>query len=407
MTATGDKLKKVTIDLDFIMPDTTFIYPLYSQDDEKLLDEREVLTVSRIKSIKQKHGSKLYYYIPDDGRGAATDRVYRKALNSTKSVLDSVYATDKFTGDAYRKSEEIINELMEDLNSREITALHLLKDMRTYDEYLYNHSINVGILTALLAKKKRIYKEDELRRVVVGAYLCDVGKIRMDKSVLYKPDKLTEDEMIQMKLHPQMGYNILKVLEEVDPVVLQTILFHHERYDDEGYYNLPYDTLPSSPKIVSICDMYDALTSARPFRQEYSPSEALKVITNTIDKKYDRQLITDFINMSKGLLNNSQVFYRKGDFCMLNTGEISVITGFGTWDILQPQVIVFARYETGKEKTTLKFFPTPTEVDLAKDINRKMDGIVMHPGLIRAIKIRLKEKRMLLDYLYSSITDGE
>lgn len=405
MNTGKDNFKKVIIDLDYIMPDTTFIYPLYSSDDEKVLEEREPLTASKIKLIKEKCGPKIFYYLPDKGSGSLSENVYKKAYNDTKSILNEVLSTEKFTRDAYKKSEELITELIEDLDPNQLDALHLLKDIRSYDEYLYNHSINVGMLTAVMARKKRLYQEKDLKSVVIGAYLCDVGKIKMEKDVLNKPDRLNSDEMLKMKLHPQMGYNILKVLDDIDPVVLQTILFHHERFDDEGYYNLPYETLPSSPKIVSICDMYDALTSPRPFRKAYTSSGALKVITNSIDKKFDRQLISDFINMAGGVLNNFQAFYRRGDFCILNSGEIAIITGFGKWDVLKPPVIVFSRMENTQGNSSLRFFQNPIEIDLAKDMNRKMDGIIMHPRLIEAIKVKLKDKKILLDYLYSSIPD--
>ena len=343
MEQSSNNIEKVTIDLDYIMPDTSFVYPIYNADGKKLLDEREVLTAGKIKFIKELYGPKVYYYIPGNAHNRVSGQLYHKVINQTKKVIDEFLSTEKFTHDAYRRSEEIINNILEELKAKEMTVLALIKGMRSFDEYLYNHSINVGMLTALMAHKKRIYKESELKKVVIGAYLSDVGKMRMEKELLNKPDRLTEDELIRMRLHPQEGYNMLRKIDEVDPMVLQTVLFHHERYDDEGYYNLPYETLPSSPKIVSICDMYDALTSGRPFRKAYTPSAALKIITNTIDKKYDRQLVSDFLNMAGSVLNNSQSFYRKGDFCMLNTGEISIVSDFGALDVLKPKVIVFAR----------------------------------------------------------------
>ncbi|HPS59082.1 MAG TPA: HD domain-containing protein [Spirochaetota bacterium] len=394
--------QKVSIDLDYITADTSFVYPLYSPDGKKLLEEREVLSAGKIKNIRELYGSKLYYYLPGDRRTMVSGQIYHKAWNHTKKVLDGILTTEKFTSDAYKRTEEIINDIIEELKAKEMAVLTLIKDMRSFDEYLYNHSINVGMLTALLAQKKRIYKESEIKKVVIGAYLSDVGKMKLEKEVFNKPDKLSENELIRMRLHPQDGYNMLKGIREVDPVVLQTILFHHERFDDEGYYGLPYETLPSSPKIVSICDMYDALTSPRPFRKAYTASGALKIITSTIDKKYDRQLVSDFVNMAGSVLNNSQSFYRKGDFCQLNTGEISVISEIGSWDILKPKVIVFARFENSQNGSSLRFFNNPIEVDLSKDMNRKMDGILMHPKIIEAIKMKLKDKKMLLDYLYSS-----
>lgn len=397
--------RKVEIDLDYLMPDTSFIYPIYSPDGDKLLNEREVLTQSKINSIREKYGNKVYYAPSEKDTGIIPSYVYDRALNQTKSVLNDIIITNKFTKETYIKSEQIIEDILSELNSREITAINLLKNMKSYDEYLYYHSINVGLLSALLVKKRRKYKGNEIKSVVLGAYLSDLGKIKIDKSLLYKPDRLSEDELMEMKLHPQMGYNIIKSLDGIDPIVLQTILFHHERFDDEGYYSLPYESLPTSPKIVSICDMYDALTTPKPYRQAYSSSEAMKLIVNSVDKQFDREIVSDFVNLMGALLNNSQAFYRKGDFCILNTGEISLVSEINPRDMMKPRMMVFAKFEESGVKASLRFYQHPIEVDLAKDMNRKLSTIIMHQKLIDAIRNKLKEKRMLVDYLYMTIPD--
>ena len=397
--------KRVIIDLDYIMPDTSFVYPIYSSEGEKLLNEREVLTAQKIKMIKEKCGSKVYYSPNERESRLMSDYVYTKVFNKTKEVMDAVLYTDKFTRDGYKKSEELVLDLLEALNSKEVEAISLLKDIKNFDEYLYYHSINVGLLTALMVRRKRKFNKDETKNIVLGAYLADLGKVKLEKTVLDKPDKLSEDEMMEMHLHPQIGYNIVKSLEDINPIVLQTILFHHEQFDDEGYYSLPYETLPSSPKIVSICDMYDALTSPRPFRQPYSPSESMKIILNSTDKKFDRELVSDFLNGMGSLLNNSQFFYRKGDFCILNTNEVALISDISKMDIMKPKVMIFARYDYSGEKATIRFYENPIEVDLMKDLNRKLDSIIMHRKLIDAITKRLVEKKTLIDFLYVSIPD--
>jgi HD-GYP domain-containing protein (c-di-GMP phosphodiesterase class II) len=405
MVKNTETKKRVALDLDYIMPDTAFVYPIFSPNGEKLLNEREILTAQKIKLIREKCGNKVYYSPPEKEPGIMPDHVYTRAFSKTREVMDAVLHTDKFSKDGYKKSEELVSEILEELNSKEITAINLLKDIKTFDEYLYYHSINVGLLTALMDKRRRKFNKDETKNIVLGAYLSDLGKIRMEKSVLDKPDKLNEDEMMEMHLHPQIGYNIVKSLEDINPIVLQTILFHHEQFDDEGYYSLPYETLPSSPKIVSICDMYDALTSPRPFRQPYSPSEAMKIILNSTDKKFDRELISDFLNGMGPLLNNSQYFYRKGDFCILNTNEVCIISDISKMDIMKPKVMVFARYDYSGEKATIRFYENPIEVDLTKDMNRKLDSIVMHQKLIEALRKKLVEKKTLIDYLYVSLNE--
>jgi len=405
MITNNESVKRVVIDLDYIMPDTSFVYPIFSTEGEKLLDEREVLTTQKIKLIREKCGNKVFYSPVEKEAGLMTDYLNRRAFDKTREVMDSVLHTEKFTKEGYQKSEELVSEILEQLDSKEISAINLLKDIKNFDEYLYYHSINVGLLTALVVKKRRKFGKEDLKNIVLGAYLSDLGKVKMEKTLLDKPDRLNDEEMMEMHMHPQLGYNIVKSLEEINPVVLQTILFHHEQFDDEGYYGLPYDSLPSSPKIVSICDMYDALTSPRPFRQPYSSSEAMKLILNSTDKKFDRELVSDFLNGMGPLLNNSQFFYRKGDFCILNTNEVSLISDISKFDIMKPKVIVFARYDYSGEKATIRFFENPIEVDLMKDIHRKVESLVVHQKLIEGIRKRLMEKKLLIDYLYVSLPE--
>lgn len=395
--------KKIVVDLDYLMPDTVFVYPLFSIHGEKLLDERETLTGLKIKSIREKYGNRVYYSLPGDEAGIIPDFLITRAFSQTKMVMDGILRNDRFNKDDYKKSEELVEEIIEQLDHREIKVINLLKDMKSYDNYLYYHSLNVGFLTAILIKKWRKYSISEAKNVVLGAYLSDLGKIKIEKNILYKPDKLNEKELIEVKLHPQHGYNIVKSLEGISPVVLQTILFHHERYDDEGYYNLPYETLPSSPKVVAICDTYDALTSPRPFRQSYSPAEAMKLIVNSIDTKFDRQLVSDFINSMGSHLNHSQSFYKKGDFCILTTNEIAIVTDLGNKDLLKPKVMVFAKYVKTGQTVSINYYKHPIEVDLLMDLNRSLSNIIVSVKLIEAIRARLIEKRTLVDYLFTTI----
>ena len=105
------------------------------------------------------------------------------------------------------------------------------------------------------------------------------------------------------------------------------------------------------------------------------------------------------------LLNNSQFFYRKGDFCILNTNEVALISDISKLDIMKPKVMVFARYDYSGEKATIRFYENPIEVDLMKDLNRKLDSIIMHQKLIEAIRKRLVENKTLIDYLYMALPE--
>lgn len=393
--------RNVVVDLDYVMPDTVFINPVYSMHGEKLLNEKEILTALKIKLIRERYGNKVFFYLPDKEAGIVSDSLIKRAFNQTKTLIDDILYYEKLSVDSYKKSEELVEEIIEQLNPGELHIVNLLKDMKTYDNYLYYHSLNVGFLSALLLKKRKKYSCNDMKNVVLGAYLSDLGKIKLEKTMLNKPGRLTEEQLTEVKLHPQHGYNIVKTLENINPVVLQTILFHHERFDDEGYYNLPYETLPLPPKVVAICDAYDALTSIRPFRGAYTPADAMKIIFNSSESIFERSIVSDFLNSMCFYLNNSQSFYRKGDFCILNTNEIAIITELSKRDILKPRVMVFAKYSKSGEKVSMNFYNNPIEVDLMIDMNRSLASFVTNKKLISGITLKLMEKRLLTDYLIS------
>ncbi len=396
--------KKVVIDLNYLQPDTTFVYPLYSPQGEKILEKKQVLTETLIKDIIKKNGSRVFYYFKDYEAGLIPEILLGKAFSDTRDMIKNSIRNGKLSQGAFDKSEELVEEILSEISDKELSAINLLKDMKKYDNYLYAHAVNVGILSALLVKKLRKYSRNEIKYVVLGAYLADLGKIKIDDEILNKPTKLSEKEILTMQRHPQIGYDMLKNLQGIDPIVFQTVLFHHERFDDEGYYSLPYESLPSSPKIVAICDTYDALTTMKPYRQSYSPAEALKIMVNLIDYKFDRKLVSDFINHMGKSLNHCQNFYRKGDFCILSTSEIALITVPGSVDLLKPRVMIFASYEK-KEKVTMRFFDNPIEVNLMVDLNRELQNIITNQVSINAIRKKLLSKKMLVDYLYSGISN--
>jgi hypothetical protein len=131
----------------------------------------------------------------------------------------------------------------------------------------------------------------------------------------------------------------------------------------------------------------------------------MKLIVNSIDTRFDRQLVSDFINSMGFNLNNFQSFYRKGDFCILNTNEIAIITDLGSRDLLKPKVMVFSKYVKTGPKVAINYYNHPIEVDLMKDLNRNLSNIVVNQKFIDAIRTRLIEKRSLVDYLFTTLPE--
>jgi len=259
--------------------------------------------------------------------------------------------------------------------------------MKSEDEYLYCHAVNVGLLAGAFAKNIG-YKSDDIKQVTLGGFLIDIGHMMQDRQYLNKKSTFTINERHVMMRHPQLGYEVLKQIPDVHPMVLQAVLFHHERFNDGGYFNMPYEKLPEAPKIVAVCDMYDAFTTDRPYRDGMTPEKALRGLLNSIDIHFDQHLIRNFINRVGAQVNHAQSFYGKNEICELNTQELALVRDIGTRDLLKPKVLVFCRFEKADCKLMVNFFDKPLEVDLEED-DRYMAKMVDNPNHLKLIREKL------------------
>lgn len=166
------------------------------------------------------------------------------------------------------------------------------------DPYTGGHLWRVSQLSELLAKTLKLPTRT-IARVKVAAYLHDLGKVGISDQILRKPDKLTEEEYESIKTHPQVGYEIVKQ-HPIGSMIKDIILNHHERIDGKGYPNgLNGAGLNVETRIVSICDAFDALTSARPYRKNLPIDQALFVLNQERDKQFDGQLLDQLNRLAK------------------------------------------------------------------------------------------------------------
>lgn len=150
--------------------------------------------------------------------------------------------------------------------------------LKSEQPYTFRHSINVAYLTAEVCFSKA--PENKISDVVCGALLHDIGKLEMPLELLNKPEKLTDKEFNLIKHHPMQGY-LLVQNDALPQITKDIILLHHEKPDGMGYpYHYKDDEIPHDVKIVTACDIYDALTENRCYRPDinYSSYDALKII---------------------------------------------------------------------------------------------------------------------------------
>ncbi|HKX12624.1 MAG TPA: HD domain-containing phosphohydrolase [bacterium] len=192
-----------------------------------------------------------------------------------------------------------LKELYDDVDNSETIIFTLAEMLEAKDVYTRGHSERVARYATMLARRVGLSEIDQelIRR---GALLHDVGKIGVREIVLNKPEKLSQEELAHIRSHPARGCEICKSLKSLAPV-LPIIRHHHERVDGLGYPDgVSGADLTLGPRLVSIADAYDAMTSNRPYRKGIPPIEALKIFEREKGGgQWDTELVDHFIQMIK------------------------------------------------------------------------------------------------------------
>ena len=191
-------------------------------------------------------------------------------------------------------SESIIADLIQKPEN-----LVQMTDIRLYDDYTFAHSVNVAALSAMLGLLCHFTKSD-LITLTMGALLHDIGKLNVNIKILNKPGALTDEEFQCIHLHPEWGWRRLRELTStsLDVAAIANIAYqHHEHLDGSGYpRHLTDDSISDFSKIVAIADVYDALTTQRPYKKAYPPHIAYKIMTKCSGKQFDPPLLKLFFD---------------------------------------------------------------------------------------------------------------
>lgn len=299
----------------------------------------------------------------------------KHVLTESKAILNRAFSDAKNGFDLELEPILQVTNKSVDAIFNNLDSLSCLVNIRKKSEYLLEHSISVSIYLTLFSSYLNIDKAI-VYDMAIGAFLHDVGKIMVPDDILNKPGKLTDDEFFIMKTHANHSAEIIKGIEGINNLSYEVAAFHHEKLDGTGYpFRLKANKISKYCRMMNICDIFDALTSNRCYKDGFTHIKAFTILRNLAEgnNHLDSELVEHFIK-AIGL-------YPIGSLVQLNSNRIAIVERRNQSDSTRPGVRLFFDSEKHEYQDTEEIDLSNSDKFIVKavkasDFSLDMDDVI-------------------------------
>jgi putative nucleotidyltransferase with HDIG domain len=307
-------------------------------NNEKGLDVSQDKPRLIVAAQSKKEGHPRLLQIPKPQPPEKKGDLDKEIETACKLYSNTIQFVKEFTKDArvgkivhYKKAMPLVSTIIESV-IRNHNALTTLTSLSSYDAYTYTHCVNVAVLGIVFGKFLG-FSLDELRLLGIGGLFHDIGKAKLPEEILNKPGSLTKQEFEIMKKHPIEGYASMRDQEGIPSEILAIILEHHEKYNGRGYpRGLSGKEITKMANIISVADVYDALTTDRVYRKAVHPHKAIKILFMGGEQDFYPGLAELFVKCLG--------IYPVGSLVKLNTGDYGIVMEIESTISLYPKIKV-------------------------------------------------------------------
>lgn len=313
------------VPIECVKPNAIIGKTLYDLDGRVLVRSGIVLSEGIISKIRNINVLSIYIideYSSEEIEDIIKPELRQKAISTIKEAFSNINrltVADKFSKKEsiyFNNIENMTENLIENVLNNKGVSLSLV-DIRSMDNYVYSHSVNVAVVSLILGIALKLPKR-QLQHLCTGALLHDVGKSFISKEILMKETELTSEETSTLQQHSNLGYKYLSDSYDLSASSKIIALQHHERPDGLGYpRGLINDEINTLSKIVSIADIYDTLSSGRPNKKAMFPSDVLEYLMSNAGKMFDYDIVNNFCKIV--------IPFSKGTLVDLSNGDIGVV----------------------------------------------------------------------------------